>query len=623
MKKRVSFATAAMAVAMALTVCGGMAVVNTKPVIVEATSADENSQLISVKLEASEGVVAVNSPGMKGDEVTTTGAKVEISLSEKLTNVDYSNAVIKMVDGDGYYTNEFVNPVLSLDEKAWSAGNYVLEFDENAISTLFTRNVVSVDDTTGGPGWTQFGGNGNGQYFFNLAVSGIKNNGVPIPDATFRVCYYVYNRDGSDKARVTLRDYINVYDYEENESLVTKKTLSDWGITKRAGASPVWTWIDDATAQKNTSINCNVPVLCDTEQDDFYITWPTSVDASNIVASDVTIVLKGQYGDELVLEPNSDYYVYSSKGETQIAVPFVYMAFTPVYNTMEISVNPEAISGNTENANLKKSFDIASVYVYELQHGGLAKEGAVLCYQFYGFDENTVKTTAQLMNPFSYVLMRYDENGNKLYYANGTEVSDYNKATSYAADSELFGTRFWNQSILYNTKVDEILEDGTKVYGITSINGKDYYKVIPDGKDDNYGWDGSDSRGILMTATQAYANGLRPASGYAFANTDSFAEDFAQYGYGHDYWVPHSMWPWVEGIEVGWMNNPAEYKGGFENITKAAYGAYAYEGDGQYPNWSTPEANDVQNEEWWPWLRAKGQHSELFTALDRYIELNY
>ena len=126
-----------------------------------------------------------------------------------------------------------------------------------------------------------------------------------------------------------------------------------------------------------------------------------------------------------------------------------------------------------------------------------------------------------------------------------------------------------------------------------------------------------------MTATQAYVNGLRPASGYAFANTDSFAEDYANYGYGHDYWVPHSMWPWVEGIEVGWMNNPAEYKGGFENITQATYGAYAYEGDGQYPNWSTPEANDVQNEEWWPWLRAKGQHSELFTALDRYIELNY
>ena len=401
MKKRVSFATAAMAVAMALNIGGSLGIANTVPVTVEAATTDENSQLISVKLEASEGVVAVNSPGMKGDDVTTTGAKLNISLSDKLTNVDYSNAVIKMVDGDGYYTNEFVNPVLSLDENSWSDGKYVLEFDENAIASLFTRNVVPVDDTTGGPGWTQFGGNGNGQYFFNLAVSGIKNNGVTIPDVTFRVCYYVYNRDGSDKARVTLRDYINVYEYEENESLVTRKTLSDWGVTKQAGLSPIWTWIDDTFAQKNTSINSNVPVLCDTEQDDFYITWPASVDASNVASTDITIVLRGQYGDELVLEPDSDYYVYSSKDETQIAVPFVYMAFTPVYNTMEISVNPDAISGNINNTDLKKSYDIASVYVYELQHGGLAQDGAVLCYQFYGFEENTVKTTAQLMNPFS------------------------------------------------------------------------------------------------------------------------------------------------------------------------------------------------------------------------------
>ena len=127
MKKRVSFATAAMAVAMALNIGGSLGIANTVPVTVEAATTDENSQLISVKLEASEGVVAVNSPGMKGDDVTTTGAKLNISLSDKLTNVDYSNAVIKMVDGDGYYTNEFVNPVLSLDENSWSDGKYVLE----------------------------------------------------------------------------------------------------------------------------------------------------------------------------------------------------------------------------------------------------------------------------------------------------------------------------------------------------------------------------------------------------------------------------------------------------------------------------------------------------------------
>ena len=62
----------------------------------------------------------------------------------------------------------------------------------------------------GGPDWTAFGGNGNGQYYFNLTVSGLTYQGLPVPDSTFRVCYYVYGRDASDKARITLADYINV-----------------------------------------------------------------------------------------------------------------------------------------------------------------------------------------------------------------------------------------------------------------------------------------------------------------------------------------------------------------------------------------------------------------------------
>ena len=584
---------------------------------------DYASSIIDVNLNASESVIAVNSPGMMGESVTPTGASAVISISGDLSNIDYSNAVLKLTDGDGYYANEFGDPEIQLDETAWNNGSYTLNFDDETIATLFTRETVTVDDTTGGPGWTQFGGNGNGQYFFNLAVSGLKNGDEEIPEQTFRVCYYVYNRDGSDKARVTLADYINVYDYETDESLVEEKSLSDWGLSVTADKTPVWTWIDDETAGKSTTINGTVPVLCDTEQDDFYLTWPEGVDASNLSASDVTIKLTGAYGDELVLNADSDYYVYSSESETQIALPYVYMAFTPVYNSMTISVDSAAIDGDVDETDLSQTYEVASVYVYELQHGGLAEEGAVLCYQFYGFDESTVNSTSQLMNSFEYVLMRYDDNGDKLYYSESDEVSDYNKADRYQADEELFGTKFWNQSILYNTKVDEILEDGTKVYGTTVVDGREYYKVIPNGADDDFGWDGMDLRGVLKTATEAYENGLRPAAGYAFANTDDFAERFAKYNYGHDYWVAHSMWPWVEGVEVGWMNDPAEYKGGFQDITSEEYGAYTYEGDGEYPDWTAPEASDAAENEWWPWLREKGAHSDLFEALDKYIDANY
>ena len=157
-------------------------------------------------------------------------------------------------------------------------------------------------------------------------------------------------------------------------------------MSRKAGAEngPVWTWIGADYEGK--------PVLCDTKQDDFYVTWPEGVDASALTASDAAVTLYSQYGDELRLTPDSDYYVYSKGTETQIAVPYVQMAFTPVYTNMVITVNREAVSGADGAAEeaFTQSYDIASVYVYQVQHGGLNPNGAVLVYQFYGFEEDTL-----------------------------------------------------------------------------------------------------------------------------------------------------------------------------------------------------------------------------------------
>ena len=51
-----------------------------------------------------------------------------------------------------------------------------------------------------------------------------------------------------------------------------KRTLAETGRNAGTGNGIAWTWIGADYEGK--------PILCDTEQDDFYITWPEGVDAS-------------------------------------------------------------------------------------------------------------------------------------------------------------------------------------------------------------------------------------------------------------------------------------------------------------------------------------------------------
>lgn len=575
-----------------------------------STSTEASTTLSAplVTLDASEGVVAVQ---FKGETPTGATALFQVSLPEDAdyADLDTSKAVLQMTDGDGYYVSEFENPVVNLDPEAWDNGSYLFNFDETAITALFTRAKIRGNESDiysmGGPDWTAFGGNGNGQYYYNLTLSGLTYQGEPIPDTTFRVCYYAYGRDASDKARITLTDYINVYDYEEAGA--QQRTLAEAGQDVVAQDTPVWTWVGEDYE--------GIPLLCDPEQDDFYITWPEGIDASNLSASDVHVTLYGEYGDVLSLVPDSEYYVYSEAVETQIALPYVHMAFTPVYTRMEISVDVSALSG-ADKLNfdtLETSYDIASVYTYQVQHGGLNPNGNVLCYQFYGIDEDSLTSWSQLLYGFEYALFTENEDGERLYYSEadgGSYVTDVADATTYdATGPEDLNIHLWNETVVYDTTWRVENEDGTFTYRTEekTVNGEE----VTLNKEVVKGWDGNDLRGVQYSPTEARANGLSPAKGYAFPQTDDFYEKYQEYNFGHDYWVAHSMWPWVEGIEVGWLTSPSDGKASWNGLEKGYN--FEYGSDGSYPEWSAPEAQETEN--WWPWLRS-GFPEGMWEAVD-------
>ena len=545
---------------------------------------------VSVSLEAPEGVVAANN---RGETLTGASALIQIEMPEgsDASALDVSGATLSMTEGDGYYVSEFEDPKVSLNAEAWKEGTYDFAFDEENVAKLFTRARIRGSESEvyseGGPGWSQFAGNGNGQYFFNLTVSGITYAGEPLEDKSFRVCYYVYGRDASDKAYITLSDYVNVYDYEQ-----TGGEVVPFEGEVQGSEEPVWTWQGDDYEGK--------PILCDTLQDNFYISWPEGVDAAGLTAKDVTLVLTGSYGDELTLRPGVDYNVYTDTSVTQVALPFVHMAFVPVYHTLTIQVDQTALGGTVAEETLSKSYEVASVYTYQCQHGGLNPNRALLCYQFFGIDEESLQDWSQLMHGFGYALFEEDEEGVRRYYVEdtGSLTENVEEATIYDANGpEDLNIQFWNEALLYDTTSCIEQSDGSYMYRTATkmVDGeeKELCKELVEG------WDGNDLRGVLYAPGQARSHGLSPARGYAFPKTDDFYEKFEKYHFGHDYWVAHSMWPWVEGIEKGWLTDPSDGKANWNGMEKGF--DFEYAGDGTYPDWKAPESEG--KEVWWPFLR--------------------
>lgn len=286
--------------------------------------------------------------------------------------IDASEAKITLLEGDGYYPTQLILRADTLSN-AWVDGEttYMLTADD----LVWSNGDYPVDN--GGREWSGIGGDGSGRYTFNFGVSGIKYDGQEIADATFRVWVYSYGREFSGGTNGAAG-----YD----ELMLPEADFRALENEPEAAAEPVWTWVGEGT----------MPILCDYLADDFYITWPEGMDASDLTAADVIITLHSEYGDVLTLAPGSDFELDSSENETQIALTLVYWPFAPVYTHMEIIVDADDLGSPSA------SYDIASVYTHMVQTGGgMDRDLTVVAYNFLGI-ENLI-AWEQVVTPATYM----------------------------------------------------------------------------------------------------------------------------------------------------------------------------------------------------------------------------
>lgn len=344
-------------------------------------------------------VVEVNPIQYTGEAVMTLGDDVDDDL------IDSSNAVVKIVNGDGYTPGELILKSTKLDG-TWENGKYNYVLDENDIEWNTGDYILKDDNST--REWSCFGGDGNGCYTFNLEVSGIKYDGKEVEPTIFQVNVYIWGRDATDMAS----------QYNSVEYPVAVQNMLNVTPTEEI----VWTWSGDG----------DKPILCDNLTDDFYVIWPEGKDASSVASTDVTVTLYNQYGSSYTLS-DEEYTVFTSETETQIAVTYMQWATTPVYTTMKISINSNDLVA--ENI-----YDIASVYTNMVQSGGggVTIDGTITAYSYYGFANLT--DWRQVMNPATYVLTIGTKDSLQYYAENedGTAylTSDEEKAKVYDASGE-------------------------------------------------------------------------------------------------------------------------------------------------------------------------------------------
>lgn len=327
------------------------------------------------------------------------------------SKIDSSNAVVKLAPGDGYYADELILNAATL-EGAWENG--VLEYTLKAGDLEWNTGDYLLPDDNSGREWSILGGDGNGCYVFNLEVSGITYDGQPVNAAVFQVPVYIWGRTGTDLA-------------PEIVDLVPENNLPS-GTAQ--GSDIQWTWVGDTSAD---FLGAGAkPVLCDDQQDDFFITWPEGTDASGLTANDVTVTLHNQYGVDYQLKSEGEhvqYAVFSSEGETQVAVTFRHAAFTPVFTTMTIAVDGSGVTAS-------QTYDIASVYAYMVQQGGggITVDGTVTAYSYYGYEGLSAANATQA----TYVL-KTEVNGETVYYAEDADGTPYLAKTEESAGSGIEG----------------------------------------------------------------------------------------------------------------------------------------------------------------------------------------
>lgn len=417
--------------------------------------------------------------------------------------IDASAATVSIAEGDGYYADELLLGATTLDG-AWQDGRCTYTLSEGDLT--WNMGDYPLADENSGREWSVFGGDGNGCYTFNFEVNGIRYDGAEVDPVTFPVQVYIWGRDATD-----LMDEFNA----------TPDPVAEASSSGVAQTDEVqWVWIaDDGQAELcnddgSWGAGTQRPALCDDQADDFFIVWPEGSDASGATTENVTVTLTGAYGDTLELTPDEQFEVFSSEGETQVAITLMNWPYTPVYTKMTISVEVDDLAA-------EKTFDVASVYVYMVQQGGggVTVDGTVTAYSYYGFDN--LDDVKMILDDASYVLS-VERDGATYYFAEnedgtGSLVEDSAEATSYDASGEdECNERLVVNTAYVTTRVDQT--EDREVDGETITFTKEY-----------------DTR-VTKDAAAAIEAGLEPADGFAIGDTIT----------------PHEAWPWQDRFLAGW-----------------------------------------------------------------------
>jgi len=423
-----------------------------------------------------------------GDAVSFIGEAI-FDLGDNLddSKINSKSAIVSVAPGDGYGVDEITLTTTKVDGD-WYGGKYYYTLTENDINWYTGDYEITDDNST--REWSCFGGDGNGCYTFNLQVSGITYDGAEVPAVIFPVQVYIWGRDATDRGVA----------FDSTPTPTAAQSSS--GVAQTSDVQ--WTWKGDG----------DLPILCGSNANDFFITWPTGTDASYVAQDNVSVTLHSQYGDSYKLK-SSEYTVFPSVSETQVAVTFMNWPYTPVYTTMSI----DAAESDLEAS---ETFEIASVYAYMVQTGGggVTVDGTVTAYSYYGFSNLT--SVDQIMNNATYTLGITKDEVQQYFVESsdgeGTLSSNAGDATAYDASGEgecnqqLIGTTAWA-----TTRVDQT-EDKT-VDGETVTLTKTY-----------------STRGINKSIDEAKEAGLKPAAGFAFGEK----------------MTPYELWPWQTRFLAGY-----------------------------------------------------------------------
>lgn len=400
-------------------------------------------------------------------ELTFTEDTVSVALTmDKLDDslIDSSASAITLLPGDGYYLSDYTFAADTL-AGPWSGGKAEYTLNTEQFSGSFS----------------ELGGDGNGNYYANIGVSGLTYNGLPLAAATFRIHVYAFGR---------------TFAVETNGSL-----LND--------TQPKW----------DTAAAGGIPVLCDAYPDELMITWPVDFDASALTAEDLTLTLRGDYGDALTLQPGTDFTVAASADQTMVSVNYIYWASIPVYKTLGVEVNTKNLTWDAQKytvTSLSHDYDIASVYAYYVMSGGMQ---GTQKWTYYGIDGLNEWEQA-LMIP-TYTLRCTDDTGKVSYYTENTDGTG-----AFTAQAE--------QALSFDSREDNHCQLAGQVASFERVYDQTA-DVAVDGK--SYTCDKVYANADNMPLAPADCTGLTAQRGYVIG----------------DSWEMHGRWPWQTFIGTGYQ----------------------------------------------------------------------